>query len=211
MAYEDKLDTRVLELAVARDPAALDRLLTDTYLWLCDYVARRMPPDLRSIVDAEDIIQQTHLEVFHRIGDFAPNGVDSFRRWVRAIALSRLRNSIKGHRATKRGGRRARVQDRRRIDDSTVALLDHLAGPGATPSRCVARGEAIDAVKTALDALPEHYRQAVRLVHIEGHRVCEAAALMGRTERAIHGLCRQGLKRMRDYLQKQLGLLGSAE
>ena len=207
LAYDDQLDTRLLERAVARDPAALTRLLTDTYLWLCDYIARRMPPDLRSIVDAEDIIQQTHIEVFRRIDDFAPNGVDSFRRWVRAIALSRLRNLIKGHRAAKRGGLRARVSNRGRIDDSTVALLDHLAGPGATPSRCVARREAIDAVESALGALPEHYRQAVRLVHIEGHRVCDAATLMGRSERAVHGLCRRGLKRMRESLLRESDLL----
>lgn len=208
LAYDDKLDTRLLQQAVGRDPAALQRLLTDTYLWLCDYVARRVPTDLRSIVDAEDIIQQTHIEVFRRIDQFAPHGMDSFRRWVRAIALSRLRNLIKAHRAAKRGGRRARVSDRGRIDDSTVALLDHIAGPGATPSRCVARGEAIDAVESALGALPEHYRQAVRLVHIEGHRIGEAAALMGRTERAIHGLCRRGLKRMREFLQRESELLG---
>ena len=80
------------------------------------------------------------------------------------------------------------------------ALLDTLAGPTQTPSRNVARGEAIDAVEDALDQLPDHYRQAVWLVHIAGRPVREAALAMGRTDRAIHGLCRQGLKAMRDYL-----------
>ena len=41
---------------------------------------------------------------------------------------------------------------------------------------------------TALQTLPEHYRQAVGLVCLEGRPVAEAAALMGKTQRAVHGL-----------------------
>ena len=42
------------------------------------------------------------------------------------------------------------------------------AAPGRTPSRCVARLEAVSAVQEALDALPKHYRRAIWHVHLEG-------------------------------------------
>ena len=44
------------------------------------------------------------------------------------------------------------------------------------------------------------YRKALRLVHIEGRSVAYAAQQMGRTERAIHGLCRRGLKLMQQCM-----------
>ncbi|MCH8806978.1 MAG: hypothetical protein IH986_12925 [Planctomycetes bacterium] len=91
-----------------------------------------------------------------------------------------------------------------------IGLLDLLAGPGRTPSRCVARVEALRAVQSALDRLPEHYRQAILLVRIEGRPVAEVAAEMGRTERAVHGLTRRGLELLRDRLGDSSAYLSSS-
>lgn len=87
------------------------------------------------------------------------------------------------------------------MDDSTIALLDMLAGPGRTPSRSVARIEAIDAVQSALSAIPDNYRQAIGLVHLEGRPIREVAEIIGCTERAVQGLCRRGLKQMEAHLR----------
>ena len=58
-------------------------------------------------------------------------------------------------------------------------------------------------VEAPLAELPEHYRRAIWLIHIEGCSVRSAAESMGRTDRAIHGLCRRGL----GLLQEKLGTL----
>jgi len=76
-----------------------------------------------------------------------------------------------------------------------------VAGTQTTPSRVMARGEAVQALHAALHLLPEHYREAIWLVHIEGTPVKEAAAKLQRSERAIHGLCRRGLKLLQAELK----------
>jgi RNA polymerase sigma factor (sigma-70 family) len=132
---------------------------------------------------------------------FVPRGSGSFERWVTAIAVRQLRGAVRRQRTAKRGGGRATVNQLRSVEDSAVALLDMLCGPDHTPSRCIAKKEAVGAVQTAMMELPEHYRQAVWLVHIEGRQVRDVAAQMGRTHRAVNGLCRRGLKLLKAQLE----------
>ena len=84
-----------------------------------------------------------------------------------------------------------------------IALIDMLAAPGKTPSRVVARDEAVSAVEKALESLNEDQRRAIMLVHIEEKPVAEAAEAMGRTERSIHGLLRRGLEKLREVLGRE--------
>ncbi len=201
MARSEPIDIHLVEQAVAGDTVAMKLLLTQSREDLCRLVGKRIPADLRSILDVEDVVQESHIEVFRRIASFKVRGPQSFHRWLIAIALTRLRNGIKRHRALKRGGGRAVMAAwPKRIEDSTLALLDTLAGPGQTPSKSVARQEAINAVQASLAGLPEDYRAALWLVHIEGRSVKSTAAEMGRTERAVHGLCRRGLDLLRQRL-----------
>ncbi len=188
--------------AAGGDAVALKLLLTESHGRLCAHLSQRIPGVLRRTIDPEDIVQEAEIEVFCCIDAFEPRGPNSFYRWLATIALSRLRDAIRGERAAKRGGgARVLTGAGPSIEDSTVALVDMLAGPDHTPSQSVARGEAIEAVETALSEIPEHYRRAIRLVRIEGRTVAEAAAQMGCTERAVHGLCRRGLEQLQDRLR----------
>lgn len=197
---EDDRDHVLLGRAIAGDVVALKLVLTQTRLRLHRYISRQIPPDLARVADADDIVQEAHVQLFLRINGFEPRGADSFFRFTATIAVNLLRDAIASHRAAKRGGGRRPIRNSKNTEDSTIAMLDLLAGPGNTPSRSFARHEAIEAVEAALAELPEHYHQAVRLVHIEGRPVREVASGMGRTERAVHGLCRRGLKLMRNRL-----------
>lgn len=191
----------LVERAVQGETAALMLLLTSSHRWLCDHISRRVPAALRSTIDAEDIVQEAHIEAFRRIGQFKPRGRGSFDRWILTVALTRLRNAIRRHRAAKRGGAVAVRPGDERLDDSTYALWNKLAGPRHTPSRSVARREAIQAVRRAIEELPERYRQVVWMMHIRGETVREVAQQIGRTERAVHGLSRRGLKLLAQRLQ----------
>ena len=207
----DDREVELVKRAAEGDAVALKLLLTESHRRLCEYISPKIPGDLRRVLDADDIVQDAHVEVFRRIGTFEFRGPDSLFRWVAAIGLSRLRNAIKRHRAAKRGGLHWTANPLSSgQQDSTIALLDLLAEPGKTPSRSVARGEAVDAVHAALANLPEGNRQAVWLVHIEGLKIAQAAAEMGRTERAVHGLCRRGLKLMQQRLESASRFLSSS-
>lgn len=198
---EESPQAGLIARAVAGDRVALTLLLTETRSGLCGYLASRIPADLKGTLDADDIAQEAHVEVFRHIGDFENRGPGAFERWLRTIALRKLRDAIKMRRADRRGGGRVAVSPfPRHVEDSIVALLDLVAVPGQTPSRSAARHEAVAAVQSALSELPEDYRQAVWMVYIEGRSVASAAEHMGRTERAIHNLCYKAKDRLREHL-----------
>ncbi len=69
-----------------------------------------------------------------------------------------------------------------------------------TPSGLVARNEASAAVLSSLARLPEDQREAIRLRFLEDMPVGDVARCLGKTDAAIHGLCRRGLRGLREFL-----------
>lgn len=180
----------LVQRAASGDSVAITVLLTFVHGRLRAHFERRIPRDLQSCVDVDDLLQETQIQVFHHVQSFRSMGPDSFYRWVATIGMHRLRNLIKAQRSQKRG--RARTisnPEGANADGSYPSLLDWLVGPENTPSQHASRNEAKDALTAALAHLPEHYRQAIRLVYIEGQSVAEAARIMGRSVRAVHNLC----------------------
>lgn len=198
-----EFERREAELArrsSAGDVAALTVLLTESRRRLVGYIAGRIPARLQSEVDAEDIVQSALVPAYREIGRFEYRGPGSFQRWLATIALRKLRDAIRLRRAARRGGGERFVGAGAAVDESMIALLDGVSARGRSPSRSLARHEAIEAIRQAMDALPEDYRRALWLVSIEAHSVSEAAAAMGRTERAIHNLCHKARERLRELL-----------
>jgi RNA polymerase sigma-70 factor, ECF subfamily len=193
-----------IQRAVRGDAVALTLLLTRSRRDVCGYVARHVPADLRGALDADDVVQEAHAEAFRHIADFEPRGADSFDRWVKTIALRKLRDAIKMRRADKRGGGNIQVHAASPgLGESVAMLLDLMVGSEQTPSRCVASGEAITAVRAAMHLLPDDYQEAVSLIYIQGLSVNEAAARMNRTDRAVHNLCHKAKARLRELLETQ--------
>lgn len=193
-----------IQRAIAGDQVALTLLLTTHRRSIRDYVASRIPANLRGALDADDLVQDAYAEVFRHIADFEPRGEDSFGRWVRTIALRKLRDAVKMRRADKHGGQNVQVHALPAgVGESVVMLLDLMAGDEKSPSRCAAGAEAAAAVRAALDLLPDDYREAVSLVYLQGLPVKDAAASMSRTERAVHNLCHKAKSRLRELLGTQ--------
>ncbi|MCG3125247.1 MAG: ECF RNA polymerase sigma-E factor [Phycisphaerae bacterium] len=191
----------VVRRAVAGDAAALTILLTEAHGDLCRYVARRMPRDLATQLDAEDVVQMTCVEVFRHIGTFAADGPDAFGRWIRTIALRRLRNAIRERRTLKRGAERPLAAIEPGFGESAAALLEWMAVSERTPSRSVSGREAIERMQAALHTLPDDMRRAITLVYLEGRSAAEAAASLGCNEKAIYNHCHRG----KEWLEELLG------
>lgn len=207
----DEQQLSMIRRAVGGDIVALTVVLTESRAKLLDYLQRRIPPDLKGTVDADDLAQEAHVEVFRHIGDFELRGPDSLDRWVATIALRKLRDAIKMRRADRRGGGKMALSPfPRHVEDSMVALLDVLAVTTRTPSQSAVRHEVVAAVQDALAELPEDYRQAIWMVHIEGRSAAAAAEQMGRTERAIHNLCYKAKARLRERLGSDSRFMSSS-
>jgi len=206
----DSLESELVRRATAGDTVAVTMLLTQTHARLRAHMESRIPQSLRASLDVDDLIQETQIQVYRHVQTFVPQGPNAFYRWTATIALRRLRNAIKACRSQKRGGGQTLTGASLANDGSIMALLDLMSGPEKTPSHHAARHEALAAMTQGLELLPEHYREAVRLVYLEGLGVAEAAALMGRTPRAIHNLCHKAKELLRGILGSSSRFLSSS-
>lgn len=192
--------------AVRGDESALRELL----LRFGPEVERRLdvPTKWRAVLDPADVMQVTYLEAFLHIGRYDPTRVESFVRWLGQIAENNLRDAIRAL------GRQKQPQPERRItpkatQESMVALVELLGATSTTPSRELAAGEACARLMTAVDALPETYRIAVRLYDLEGRSIEEVAQALGKSPGAVHMLRARAHDRLREMLESASGPLAS--
>jgi RNA polymerase sigma factor (sigma-70 family) len=149
--------------------------------------------------DPLDVLQDVFLTAFCLADDCPISDEASAVRWLKTIARRHIIDLERQRRSLKRGGG-ALARPRR---GSVVALLEELAVYRRTPSRSAAAHEFRRVVDEALGRLPADHAEAVRLRHVEGLSLREAAAQMGRTERAVEHLCARGLEGLRLALGTQ--------
>lgn len=200
-----------IQRAIDGDLVELTLLLRESRRRLCALVGGKVPADLRRLIDADDVVQDAQVEAFRHIGELEVRSEDSFDRWLATIAVRKLRDSIKRLRAVKRGGGQPRVHDTDALQESAIALFNLVTGSEGSPSRTVARAEAVQVIESALADLPAHYRHAVQLVYMEGCPVAVAAVEMCCTERAVHGRCRRALDLLRDRLGSGSRIISALE
>ncbi|HUW82702.1 MAG TPA: sigma-70 family RNA polymerase sigma factor [Phycisphaerae bacterium] len=191
---------KLLKQAQAGDRVALGRLLVAYDQRLRRYLSQRISANFRATVSVDDLLQDTYTEAYSHIDRFDYRGANSFYHWLAKIADHKLLDAVKSQRAAKRmpaGGVRRIGEDR---SESLLGLVRLIDSKGKTPSKVVARREAVREMQVALASLPEDCRRAVWLRHIEGRPAREVAGLLGRTEHAVHQLCYRGLLRLREAM-----------
>jgi RNA polymerase sigma-70 factor (ECF subfamily) len=194
----DELELSLIQRAAAGDSAALECLLFKYRTHLLNYVSRRLPEDLRRILEPEDILQDVYFEAFRRIGGFTAVDSHSALRWMVTIARNRVVHVIRMQRTLKRGGSRGPgLGDGLRVGDSLVLLLQDLVVYERTPSRSAAAHELMLTLQQSINRLPPDYRQAVRLRYMENLSLETVAERMSRTSGAVRMLCARGLKSLR--------------
>ena len=202
MLRMDKDQDKLLADALRGDQIALQQLLLHNYTRLADSIRTRVPASLRTVVDVDDVLQSTFIQVFRGLSGFRDGDAEAFFAWMRSIAAARLKDAIRSATRKKRGGDWRRLEPG--VANSTGSLLDLidlLSDQRRSPSGSVAAHEAIVALQVALAGLPEDQRQAIRLRHIESLTIEEVVEKMGRTEGAVRGLLHRG----KASLKKSIG------
>lgn len=152
---------------------------------------------------AADVLQDTMLKVFHRIGDFRGTGrgvgcgaghqggdgdASPFWGWLRQIAVNEALMSLR----------------RSRRHDDALPLPDGSdAGAEPVDDRSPPPPAAADAaaLQRALDRLPAVTRSVIWLYHAEGYTHEEIASLMARTPSFSKSQLSRGTKRLRELLE----------
>jgi RNA polymerase sigma-70 factor (ECF subfamily) len=192
--------------AVRGDPQSLQRLLVLYHPRLRARLLRQMDATMRTRFDPEDILQQVYLEAFRSIESFDYRGKDSFLRWLFTILDRKLIDEHRALHADRRDVRRELKPAAHPPDNASyVDLLQRLSAEVGTPSGVISHEEALGALSACLAALPEHYREVIKLRFLHGLPVADVARRLKRTHGSIHMICHRALAALRDQFTK-LGL-----
>jgi RNA polymerase sigma-70 factor (ECF subfamily) len=119
--------------------------------------------------DAEDLVQETYLKAFRAAASFEPG--TNLRAWLFTILHNTARNRV-----------RDRARDTVAIDSEAVeqaaAISSFGTGGPETPESLLLRDTLAPELQSAIDALPDAFRQAVWLRDVEEFSYAEIARML---------------------------------
>lgn len=137
-------------------------LLFETFRDYLLCIARNeLADDIRPKVSASDLVQQTLLEAHQGFRHFQGQSPEEVQAWLRRALLNNVLDATRHFRQVERRavGREVSVAS----DDWAQAEAHALIDPGPSPSWLAVVAEERQALWTALDELPTHYRAAIEL------------------------------------------------
>jgi RNA polymerase sigma-70 factor (ECF subfamily) len=191
-AHASPGDDSLLRRIGAGSEAAADQLYQRYAARLHALARTQLPPDINSLVDADDIVQSVFRRFFDaaRQGTYAaPTGEDLWNLLL-VITLNRVRSLKTEHRAAKRDSRR------------TVQSGCDPAGYGGVAARDQTPAAVLRLVlEEALARLPAAYREVIEL-RVEGYEVAEIAQRTGRSKRTVERILQECRSSLRDLLNE---------
>src|SRR5262249_23609103 len=150
-------------------------------------------PMLRGKLDASDVVQETLLRAHEKRGQFRGASSAEMTAWLRQILANMLAESLRRFSAQQRDIRLERSLEAA-LDASSSQLELWLAAESSAPNVRAERSERLVSLASALALLPEDQRTALELRHFQGQSVAAIMETMQRSEAAVTGLLRRGLK-----------------
>lgn len=146
------------------DEDAFNRLLARHVTPLRRWASGRLPVWARAVTDTDDLVQDTLLRTFKRLGDFEPRAGGALQAYLRQAVLNRIRDEIR------------RKSHRREATE----LEDVKADSALSPLELAIGREAVDCYERALEQLKPEEREAI-IGRIEmGYSYQELADALGK-------------------------------
>jgi RNA polymerase sigma-70 factor (ECF subfamily) len=180
----------LIQRAKAGDRVALDRLFARYAEPLQRWTSGRLPKWARDIADTDDLVQETLLQTFKRIGEFEPRGPGALQAYLRQAILNRIREELR------RKGRRPDATDLDGLEvDSQLSPLEQAIG-----------SEAIERYERALGRLrPEEQEALVGRIEM-GYDYAELAQALGKpTADAARKAAERALVRLVEEMERDGG------
>ena len=162
----DDLESTVYLLERARqgDGEALERLFARHAGPLRRWAHGRLPRWARDLADTDDLVQDTLLRTFKRVGEFVPGGTGALQGYLRQAVMNRLRDELR---------RKGRLPD--------IVDIDELSLPGGSSPLEEAIGrEAVARYEQAKQRLHPEEQEAIVLRIEMGYSYAELAEALGK-------------------------------
>ena len=180
---DDTHDVELLQAIAAGDEQALARLY-DRYRLILFGLTMRI---LNSRAEAEDVLQETLLQVWRRATDFDPARGKPFT-WLVTLTRSRAIDRLRQRAA------------RDRLAESASTLVPDEASDAVTDTL---HAEQREIVTRALAQLPEEQREALYLAYYEGLTQSEIAVRLATPLGTVKTRMRSGMMKLRELLKDQ--------
>src|SRR6476659_1732447 len=135
----------LIERARAGDTQALERLFARHLQPLQRWATGRLPKWARDLADTDDLVQDTLLRTFKRIGSFEPRRVGALQAYLRNAVLNRLRDELR---------RKGREPGSTNLESIEVEAAD-------SPLEAAIGRERVEAYEKALERLKPEEREAI--------------------------------------------------
>jgi RNA polymerase sigma-70 factor (ECF subfamily) len=194
------LPEQLLVRAQAGQDAALGQLLELYRNYLTLLARLQIGRRLQGKVDPSDLVQETFLKAHRDFGQFRGSTEGQLVGWLRQILALNVAYQVRHYCGTQRRDLRLERELAAELDQSSQVLDRALVAPGSSPSEQAAHREQAVLLADALERLPEDYRSAIVLRHLEGLSFPEVARRMGRSPASVEKLWIRALGRLRRSL-----------
>jgi RNA polymerase sigma-70 factor (ECF subfamily) len=203
----DDAPEALLEQAMDGDRSALGRLLALHADRLGRMARVRMGPQLLGRVGVSDVLQDVHVEALERFHEFAQQREMPFFVWLRFLTFQRIAALYRRHYGAQRRDvrREVRLDHAGRTTARPAVMAAQLTGGLTSPSMAVARDEAEQDLRRAIEELSELDREVLCLRHFERLTNAEVAHELGIDVSAASKRYLRALARLRSTLER-LGL-----
>ena len=182
----DKDDMRTEEYSVIKQcmdgNADIYAVLVERYKGMVYNIAYRMLGDTDS---ANDMAQEGFISAYIALKDFKKNS--TFSTWLCSIVINKCRDHLRSKKATV----------------SIDAIAEVSVSKIATPEEAACNRQIRHGIQTALNELPEEYREAVVLKHIEGLDYNEMGNLLGVSSNTIKVRTHRGREMLKKLLRER--------
>ena len=158
-----------------------------------------LPGRLHRRIDVSDVLQESCVVALRRRQDLEARGEDAFRNWLLGIVELRTREAVRFHERT------AKRSTRREITETGRPATSQFPSRQPSPSQVAMGGELRALARDAMAALPDDYREVLRLTREDRLDLKAVAEVMGRSYEATKKLYGRAVVRFRDTLRALRG------
>lgn len=191
---------KLIDLAKSGDAEALGELLTCYRKYLVFLARAQAQDNLQAKLDASDIAQEVCLFAHQGIAQFRGTTSMEFAGWLRGVLGHVVAMQLRKYFGTQKRDARLEQSIDQRLASVSGFLHSGLAADITSPSQNFARNEVFLRMASAMESLPDDYREVIMYRHLDALPFAEIAKRMERSIDSVEKLWVRGLTKLRQTM-----------